>query len=329
MDKHPLIKYIQENQVIAGIVIIILGLILLEIRGILILFFISYIIMAAFIPIVNFYTKRGIPKTISIIITYLLMIALLVTLIFPLVPFFTSQLNSLANKFPEYLDSTSKILGFETDPKQIANIIDSEFANIGKNLLSVTSKIFGGIFSLFAAIVVSFYLLLNRENINNSIVSWFPKNHQTKTESTILQIEKKLGSWARGQLLLSLFVGALTGVSLTLLGMDFALPLAVIAGILEILPTIGPIIAAVPAFIVAFSISPTLAIVVVGVYILVQMVENHILVPNIMQKAVGLNPLIVILVVLIGTTLMGILGALLAVPFTSMILIIFNSLRSK
>ncbi len=125
-----------------------------------------------------------------------------------------------------------------------------------------------------------------------------------------------------------LFIGTLTWIGLSILQLPYVLPLALLAGILEIIPTLGPILSAIPAAAVAFTISPTLGFAVIIFYILLQMLENQVLVPKIMEKAVGLNPVIVILGVMIGGNLMGISGALLAIPFMSFLIVLFNSLNS-
>jgi predicted PurR-regulated permease PerM len=112
------------------------------------------------------------------------------------------------------------------------------------------------------------------------------------------------------------------------LGLPYALPLALLAGILEVVPTLGPILSAIPAAAIAFTISPTLGFTIIIFYILLQALENQVLVPKIMEKAVGLNPVVVILGVMIGGNLMGISGALLAIPFISFLIVLFNSLNS-
>jgi predicted PurR-regulated permease PerM len=145
----------------------------------------------------------------------------------------------------------------------------------------------------------------------------------------ISRVENKLGAWFRGQIVLSFTIGFTTWIALTLLGIPFAPPLAILAGILEIVPTIGPIIAGIPAVIVALSISPILAVVIIAVYIVIQMFENNILVPKIMERAVGLNPIVIIVGVMIGTKFMGVLGALLSVPFIATLAILFKNLKTN
>lgn len=326
---NPLIKYLRDNYFLSTILFIALGFFLLKIRDILIVIFVSYIIMASLSPFVDFLRERRIPNLIAALVSYLMVVLILTAIVFPLIPFFSQQIQSLALNFPIYLDRAASLFGINVDAEQLKSVISAEFDLIGKNLFVVTSRFFGGLFSLLAVFVISFYLLLDKKRIKNGIASLFPDLSQEKILTTFDLVEDKLGSWLRGQVLLSVIVGLLTWVALTLAGMDFALPLALLAGILEIVPTIGPIIAAIPAIIVALTISPSLAMFVIIVFIVIQVLENNILVPNIMHKAVGLNPIIIIIAVMIGAELIGVIGALLSIPFLSMLIIIIKNLKNS
>lgn len=325
---NPLISYILKNHLVAAIFLIIIGLLILKIKSILVAIFISFIIMAAFLPYVEFLRKKSLPKVLSVLIPYIFVIAFFITLIVPLIPFFASQIQSLFVTLPRYLNQAASLLGVHLEPTQLRSFIGSEIGEIGKNALEVTSRVFGGIFSTLMIFVVSFYLLLDHDRIKKFIVSLFKLELQKRALLTISYIEEKIGGWFRGQIILSLFIASITWVGLSILGIEFALPLALIAGMLEILPTIGPIIAAIPAVIVALNTSLNAALVVVLFYIVLQAVENNLLVPRIMQKAVGLHPVVIIIGVVVGSELLGILGALLAIPFISLLLILFNSFRN-
>ena len=325
---NPIVKYLINNHFLAALIVVALFWLAIQINGILIIIFISYIVMAALSPFSDFFTRKHIPKILSVSITYAVTIAILILLIFPLVPFFISQIQSLFTNFPKYINEVANILNFHVDASSIKNIFEPDINNLGQNALSVTGKIFSGFFSIFTVIVISFYLMLQREMLKKQFVGLFGKKHREKILITIAQIESKIGSWLRGQLVLSFTIGFCTWGGLTILGLPFALPLGLMAGLLEIVPTIGPIVSAIPAVIVALTISPGLAISVVIFYILLQMLENHILVPKIMQKAVGLNPIVIIIGVLVGSHFLGILGALLAVPFIALVLIIAKSFKT-
>lgn len=283
--------------------------------------------MAALSPFSDFLTRKRIPRILSVLIPYTITIAVLVLLIFPLIPFFISQVQLLFSNFPKYINQVAKTFNLPIDANSIKNVFESDINALGKNALSVTGKIFSGFFSTFTVLVISFYLMSQREMLKKQFIALWPKKYQDQALKTTAQIENKIGWWLRGQLILSFTIGFFTWIGLSILGLPFALSLGLIAGILEIVPTIGPIVSAIPAVIVALTISPGLAVSVVIFYILLQMLENHILVPKIMQKAVGLNPIIIIIGVLIGSKFLGILGALLAVPFIAMVFILVRSLK--
>jgi len=324
---NRLISYFLRNQVVFSLVIIVIALFVLKIKGILIAIFISYIIMAAFLPFVDALRKRRVPRILSVVIPYLIVFALFTSLVIPLIPFFASQIQSLFVIFPRYLDQAARVLGIQIDASRLGSFFGSEIGLISQNAFALTSKVFGGVFSTLTIFVVSFYLLLDHDRIKKYLVNLFPIQNQKGVLLITSQIEEKLGGWFRGQIILSLFIGVITWIGLTLLGIEFALPLALIAGILEIIPTIGPIISAIPAIIVALNTSFNSALIVTVFYFFVQTIENNLLVPRIMQKAVGLHPVAIIIGVIIGSELLGIVGALLAIPFISLLLILFNSKR--
>lgn len=325
---HPLARYIARNHFVAGILLVVLGWFILEIRGILVTFFISYIIMAALSPYVAFLKKQKFPHILAVLIPYLLTLFIVILLVVPLIPFFVAQVQALLINLPVYLDSAAKVFGISIDQRQVQSVVTSEFDTIGRNVFSVTTRVFGGVFTTLTVLVVSFYLLVDKERFKKDVIHMFPEEIHKKVYLIFDHIEEKLGAWLRGQIVLSIFIGVLTWAALVALGIQFALPLALIAGLLEVVPTIGPIVASIPAIIVALTISPTLAFVVAAVYIVIQILENNLLVPKIMEKAVGLNPIIIILAVMTGAKLMGVVGALLSIPFVAMVLILLNGLRT-
>lgn len=324
---HRYIRYLLHNQLIFALNIIILGWLIVELRDILVIVFISYIIMATLLPMVNFLHRKKVPKVLAVVITYVVTLIILAFIIFPLIPFFTAQIETLILSFPKYLNDSARLLHIHIRQDQIQSFLSSRFETISENAFMVTTTVIGRIFSLLTVFVISFYLLLTHDGIQKNLVSAFSKNSQTKALDAIKRVDEKMGDWMRGQLVLSLFVGVLTWIALFAIGFKFALPLAVIAGILEIVPTLGPILSAIPAVIVALSISPTSAIIVVVIYIAVQTIESNILVPRIMNRAVGLNPVAIILAIIIGGQLLGIAGALLSIPFLSLITVLYNSIK--
>lgn len=316
--------YLVKNQFIAAILFLIAGYFLIQIRGILALVFASYIIMSALYPTVRALRKRKVPNFLAVIISYSILLGIVSLIVVPIIPFFASQIDSLIENFPSFTRKAALVFNIQISAGQISSLLTSVFSSIGRSAFAFTGQVLGGFFSVLAVVVISFYLMLDYDRFKQSLMHLFPKKMHNAVYETLILTENKLGSWLRGQLLLSGAVGLLTGLVLYFLGVDFALPLALLAAILEIVPTIGPILAAVPAIIVALTISPLMALIVAGAYLAIQMLENNLLVPKIMQSAVGLNPIIVILAIIIGANLMGVVGALLAVPFVSFLIIIFG-----
>lgn len=321
------IDYLLKNQVIMALVLIVLGWVIIHTRGVLVSIFISYILMAALLPFVQFLVRKGLPKIIAALIAFIGILTLLILLIFPLISFFGSQIQSLIVGFPTYIDQSAKTLGFNVNSLQLQSYFARELDNIGSNAFFVTRQVFGGLFSTLTIIIVSFYLLLDHDTFKKWIARFFHREDRSRVLETLREVDDKLGAWLRGQIFLSVAIGVTTWIILSILGLPNALPLALLAGMLEVIPTLGPILAAIPAIIVALTISTPLAIAVIIAYTFIQLLENNILVPKIMQRAVGLNPIIVIIAVTTGASLMGVSGALLSIPFISFIVVLFNSLN--
>jgi len=324
---NPIVKYVLNNHILVAILLVAFALFLYEIRGIIIAVFLSYIIMAALNPFVRTLRSYKVPKIIAILIVYSVVIAFIVILVIPILPFFISQVQALFKAIPAYVNNASQALGIQVNQSQINSLLSPVASSIGQNALSVTSRVFGGIFSVITIFILSFYMLIDRNRLGRELPNLIPQNYKEKGILTIHLVEEKLGAWLRGQVVLSLIVGTITWIALTILGIPFALPLAILAGFLEIIPTLGPIIAAIPATIVALAISPFMAVIVILAYVGIQLAENNILVPKIMQKAVGLNPVVIIVAILVGANLFGVIGALLSIPFVSATIIVLRAIK--
>ncbi len=325
--KTSVVKLFSQNQLLTALLVLGIGWLVIEIRGVLIALFVSYILMAAISPYVELLRRLKIPKPIAVIIPYFIAIAFLFLIILSLLPFFVVQVELLFARFPSYLNQDVKFLDTFITGSKLNALATSELENIGKSAFTITSKVFGGIFSAISVFAISFYFLLYRDTVRKSFASLFPKHLRDRVDKISREAEDKLGSWLRGQIVLSGFIGVLTWIVLTFLGIDFALSLAVIAGILELIPTIGPILSAIPAIIVALNISIPMALFVAVSYFLIQLLENNILVPRIMGRAVGLNPIIIIIGIIVGGKLLGVAGALLAIPAISLLVVVYKNLE--
>ncbi len=311
-----------ENHVLVALFVALLVFALYEVRQVIVVVFISYILMAAISPLVDFLISKGARRWLAVFVSYLVVLVVLILVILPLVPFFINQVGGLLHNLPFYFERTGIALGLNTEELDVVSVVRSEMDVIGKNVVNVTNKAFSGVFSAIAILVLPLYFLLDKNRLQGGISRLFGKDKSEYTQKILIKIDQRLGEWSRGQAVLSFSIGIATWLVLTILGIPFALPLALLAGILEVVPTIGPFVSAIPAVIVAMTISSSHVVFTIVAYILIQLLENNLLVPKIMEKAVGLNPVVVIVGVMTGAQLMGIMGALLAVPFILVVSVI-------
>ena len=189
---------------------------------------------------------------------------------------------------------------------------------ISANFLDIFS-LFGNILSIFTVAIFALYLLLIRDRLDSSLDFLLGKEKAKNASNIINTLEIKLGSWARGQFSLMLLIGLLSYIGFIILGIPYALPLAMLAGIFEIVPYIGPIIASIPAIILGFSISPFLGFAAIGLAVLIQQLENYVFVPKITEKSTGVSPIITLLSLAIGFRLLGIVGMIISIPLVIII----------
>ncbi|MEK7101354.1 MAG: AI-2E family transporter [Patescibacteria group bacterium] len=282
-----------------------------QIRDVLLIVFVSLILMSALNPAVDQLEKWRVPRPLAILLTYLVLWGTIGGLIAGIVPSLVDQTRRLITRLPHAM---SQIEILNSNQQAITSQLLTQIGTLPENLLRLTVGIFGNLLTVFTTLVITFYLLLERKHLDKYLSALLGKDTPTQIGHVINEIERRLGGWIRGELFLMFVVGLFTYVGLVILGVDIALPLAIIAGVLEIVPNIGPTISAVPAVLIALTIHPLTALATVALYFLVQIIENNFLVPKVMEKAVGVNPLISILGLLIGLKIAGPAGAVLAIP---------------
>lgn len=292
------------------------------IRDLLVILFISIIFMSALNPLVSFFVKAKLPKVLSIGITYLIIIASGTVAFAAILQPLIEESRRLILTLPQLSGQFFNITNINE------SVFQSELTNLSKNAFTITLAIFDNLLAIVFLLVITFYMLLERDNLKARLASLFI-GKEDRVKRLIVRIEEKLGSWLRGQLVLSIIIGLLSYIGLTVLSIPYALPLAVLAGVLEVIPVIGPIVSAIPAILIAVTISPFLGLGVGAMYVVIQQLENHLIVPQVMKRAVGLNPLVVILAIAIGSRLLGFAGALLAVPFTVVLQIIVAEIMEE
>lgn len=184
----------------------------------------------------------------------------------------------------------------------------------------------GGVFGLVTILLLTFYLLVDSERLFNLLVRLFPQSQRERVSKVGAQVSVKVSAWLGGQILLGFIIGITSAVGLALLGVPYFFVLALIAGVGEMIPMVGPLLAAVPTIAVAFTVSPTLGLATAGFCWAVQIVENNFLVPKVMSQQVGLSAITVIVALIIGSSLLGLAGALLAVPTAAILQVLFEEL---
>ena len=316
------------------IVLVMLGIYFLYLSlDVLALLFISIIVASALTPWVDWWQRYRIPRSVGVIIIYVVVFFVISAMIFLLIPPLVEQIRALAINLPNIYGRA--VLGLQ----QLQNGVDIDTAatlqsaldNLGSSLAKATTSIFtalnsifGGLIQLMVVLVISFYLIVQENGLKKFLRSVTPAKYQPYLMQLIDRINIKIGQWFRAQLLLMLVIFALTYLGLWALGMNYVLVLALWAGLTEIIPYIGPIIGAVPAIFLAFTVSPTMGFLVLLLYVVIQQLENNILVPTIMRKAVGLNPIVSILVILVGAKIFGIIGAVLSIPVATVVAVFLS-----
>lgn len=288
---------------------------LFYVRVVLVMLFLSVIVVAALNPGVTRLQKNfKLSRVAGIITMYLLVILLFGVLATFVVPPLLNQLK-LLTKSVDFHPVSQYLEEVQFSLSELNGLLSSIGGSVN-TVISVVTSTFSGVFTVFTISVMSFYMLLDTENLYKK-AAWISKDkkHLQLAQEFVNSIIYQLGGWVRGQLILMFVIGLATYLGLTLMGVPYALPLGLLAGLLEILPNLGPTIAAVPALIVAyFAGGPILLAVTFFFYIIIQQLENNLIVPKIMKENVDVSPLATIVTILIGVQIGGVMGALLAVP---------------
>lgn len=203
-------------------------------------------------------------------------------------------------------------------------------SNVSNGSIEIISTIFGGLFSFVLIIVLSFYLLVKEDGVANFLRLITPVKKEKYVIDLWKRSQRKIGQWMQGQFLLGIIVAVLLYLGLTILGIKNALFLAVLAGFFEIIPVFGPILSAIPAILMSFVDGGfTLSILVLGLYIIIQQFESHLIYPLVVKKVVGVSPVIVILALIIGAKLAGFLGIVLSVPMVSALMEFVDDIEKR
>lgn len=312
-----------SHKTIIFIAIFILGFwIIYLIKDLLIILFVALILMSALSPLVRFFTKFKVNKVLAIGFTYIIIMSAVLTFLIIITQPLIEESSKLIVSFPVMASQLFDILNIDK------SVLQSGVTSLSRDIFSITLTVFDNLLTIIFLLVVTFYLLLEKDNLEKRLALLFV-GREEKTKKLLMNIEEKLGSWLRGQLFLSLIIGSMSYIGLLIFNIPYALPLSILAGFLEIIPVIGPIVSAIPAILIALNVAPILGFAVGIMYLVIQQLENHLIVPQVMKRAVGLNPLVVILAIATGSRLLGFAGALLAVPISVVLQIVVTEIISE
>lgn len=281
------------------------------IREIILQFFVALLIMAVLNPFVTRLSKYKIPRSLSILVIYSILLASISFSIATIVPPLVEQTTLFISDLPGFMSNLGlSIVASQQIVSQFVNLLGSLPAQAAR----ITVSLFSNVLAVVTVLVFAFYLLAERKRLDKMLGIILGDTKDKELERIIDILEVKLGGWAIGQATLMFVVGLANYIGLRLLGIPFALPLSILAGILEIVPFIGPIIAAIPAVIIGFGISPVLGFATIALAFLVQQLENYVFVPKITQRSTGVSPIVTLLALSIGFKLAGMVGLLISVP---------------
>jgi predicted PurR-regulated permease PerM len=314
------------------------------VRDVLLLIYISGLLAIGFSPIVRLIERqkvlpigtRRFPRWLAILVLYVFLLGALTGVGFLVVPPIAYQAQQLWTAAPEMFDRGQNFLiskGLLKEHLTIKEAVQrapvSGSTETFGTVFGAIAGVLGGVFGFVTILILTFYMLVEAESLRGSLLHLFPRPRRARADAASRDITLKVSAWLGGQLLLGVIIGTSSAIGLWLIGIPFFYVLALISGIGELIPVVGPILSAIPAIAVASTISLKKVLFVILFFVIQQQVENHLLVPKIMARQVGVSAVTVIVALLIGGKLLGIVGAILAVPTAAIIQVLVSELRSR
>ncbi len=321
---------VTTSTLLKGILLVLFFVFLYVLKDVIIIFLFAIIIASAISPFADWLEGKGFPRLLGVLILYLTVFGLIVYVLTLVIPYISNDIAQLSASLPKVVQrlsnsldtvqqGTSKYFDFVSEIQNILDSFSVYLQQSSQSVFDIIVNVFGGIMSFIAVIIISFYLSVMKRGVESFIESVVPEHYEAYVMDIWRRSESKVGRWLQGQMLLAMIVGLTTYIGLSLIGIKFALLLGLLAIALEIVPIVGPVLFAIPGVILAFIQSPQLGLWVILFYLAVQQTESHVLVPIVLGKTTGLNPVVVIMALLIGQQLSGITGMLLSVPVATVI----------
>ena len=335
-DPRSLIRYACAAVAVTAILLWTVYLI----RGPLLLIYVSALFATGLAPLVRIIerqrivalSKRRLPRAAAILVIYASVIGLIAGIGAAVVPPMVRQSQEFWKHLPDYMDQAQLKLaswGLIQPEGSFKDLLEKAPAGSGDAVSVIIGALWGfvgGIFGLISILLLTFYLLVEAQDVFNVFVRLFPRRDRHRISNICELVAVKISAWLGGQMLLGAIIGSMTAVGFFFMGVPYFFVLALVAGIGEMIPMVGPLLSAIPAVLVALTVSPGLALGVAGYCWALQLIENNVLVPKVMGETVGLSAVTVIISLAIGSELLGLVGALLAVPTAAIIQVLFEEL---
>jgi predicted PurR-regulated permease PerM len=312
---------------------------LYRVRDTLLLFYVAGLIAVGLSPLVDRIEQQRVirrvrlPRWAAILSVYVALFTVIGSFVMLMVPPLVSQATDLVTNAPDLISRGQQwliqqgILSREiTISEAVRQAPGAGTADAVTTVIGAIWGFVGGLFGVLTILIVAFYVLVDAENIVRAMVRLFPRQERARVRDAFRRAGEKVSAWMAGQLLLGAIIGSTAAIGLWIMGVPYFYVLALIAGIGELIPIVGPLLAAIPAVVVAFSVGPATALGVMLFYIVQQQVENHVLVPKVMSRQVGISPVVVIMALLLGGSLLGLVGAILAVPTAAILQVLLQEL---
>jgi len=294
--------------------------------------FLAIVIAAALDPLVSYLEKHRIPRILGTLLIYIFLIAVLGVLLYSIVPAVISETSVMLANFQSASSSLTPFLNVSDVLQQINNNLGQMVQVLfggAASIFDISSRFLGGIVFGLSVFVFSFYLTISHDGVKKFLITILPTTYEAGALKLYKRVRRKIGRWLQGQLILSLLVGLAVFIGLELLQVRYSLLLGLLAAVMELIPYVGPIFSGSVAVLIGLTVSAELALYTLILFILIQQLENHILVPAVMSKTTTLNPVVVIAAILIGAKIFGFAGIILAVPAAVLIQELINDWSEK
>jgi predicted PurR-regulated permease PerM len=332
---------ISTGTIVKILVVLAVAIAIYLLRDLVLVLLTSVVIASAVSPASNWLARYKIPRVFSVLAVYVLSFSIILGTFFFFLPPLFKDFSEIVFKIPEQLNdfvasnpswnTVINLFGNFSTELSVQDVINEGFAGFAlpNNVYDLTKSIFSGVLNFVLIVVISFYLAVQKNGVENFLRVVIPRKQEDYVIDLWRRTEKKIGRWMQGQLLLAIIIGPLVFLSLTLFQIEHALTLAIVASVFEIIPYFGPVLASVPAVLIGFGSSFPLGLIIMGLYIIIQQFENHLLYPLVVKKIIGVNPLIVIISLIVGYNLFGFLGMIISIPMATLLMEFVNDLEKR